>query len=158
MAVTGGTFVFDPITSSKQLEISIQIELQVVKDAAPIRFTLTSADQAQPIQIDRQLTFGELSPSVKSAQWNGLGLFSLTVEGSVEENDLMPVCLYLFQDPQWPSPGYSGCSYQEGVPADLTGEINLGSSSKSSEPLEVHAAVNIVFMEPFKFIWVRAPK
>jgi hypothetical protein len=157
IAYTGGTVVFDPASGSR-LNITLQIELQVVRDATPITFNITDPGQAQSIQVDRTLVFGELSPGVKSARWNGSGLFSLTVDGSLGDDELMLGCIYLYQDPQWPPAGYTGCTYQDGVPEDRIGKIVFTPPPSASHLVEVRAAADIVFLKPFQFTWIRSVK
>lgn len=155
IAYTGGRFIFEPIRGS-HLEIAISITLQTVQTSQPVRFTVANPNQTQSLSIDPSLIFGELSTRVKAAEWKNAGNFELTVDGSIQENDLRPVCLYLYQDPHFPPASYKGCAYQEGAPIDLTEALTFNPLPDFSQPVEVRVAADIVFLEPFRFTWIRS--
>jgi len=157
IAYTGGRFIFEPVTGSR-LEIAIPLALQTVHASQPIRFKVTNLGQDQSLQIDQPLIFGELSARVKAVEWKNAGNFELTVDGSTQEDDLRPVCLYLYQDPQFPPASYKGCAYQDGAPIDLTETLTFNPLPDFSKPVEVRVAADIVFLVPFRFTWIRAQR
>jgi hypothetical protein len=154
IAYTAGRFVFEPVTGSR-LEIAIPLMLFTVRASKPIRFTVANPDRSQSLAINRSLVFGELSAQVKSAEWKSQGNFELTLDGSVQEEDLRPVCLYLYQDPEFPPASYKGCFIDERVNVDPSERFTFIPLPDFSHPVEVQVAANIIFLEPFRFTWIR---
>ena len=154
IATTGGRFIFEPVTGS-HLEIAIPLTLQTVRASQPIRFTVANPGQDQSLQVDQSLVFGELPARVKVAKWTSAGKFELSLDGSIQEEDLRPVCLYLYQEPQFPPASYTGCAYADTAFVDLIDALTFDPLPDFSQPVEVRAAADIVFLEPFRFTWVR---
>ena len=156
IATTGGRFTFEPVTGSR-LEIAIPLALQTVRASQPIRVTVVNPGQDQSLQVAQSLVFGELTAAVKAAQWNRGGNFELTVDGSPQGGGLRPVCLYLYQDPQFPPASYAGCAYDDKAIVDLIDALTFDPLPDFSRPVQVQVAADIVFLQPFRFVWVRSP-
>ena len=154
IAHTAGRFVFESLRGSR-LSIAIPLMLFTVRASEPIRFTVANPDHAQSLAIDRSLVFGELSAKVKSAEWKSEGDFVLTIDNSVQEEDFRPVCLYLYQDPDFPPVGYKGCFIDERTDVNPSERLTFNPLPDFSHSVEVQVAANIIFLEPFRFTWVR---
>jgi hypothetical protein len=154
IAYTSGRFVFESLNASR-LEIAIPLILFTVRASEPIRFTVANPDRTQSLAIEKPLIFGELPVKVLSAEWKREGGFELTVDGSVQEQNLKPVCLYLYQDPDFPPPDYKGCFIDERTNIDLSEALTFNPLPDFTKPVEVLVAANIIFLEPFRFTWIR---
>jgi len=153
-AYTGGRYIFEPITGSR-LDIAMPLLLMTVRTGQPIHFQVNSPEQSQSLSIESPLAFGPVSLNVKVAKWNSEGSFQLTVDGSLQQGDLRPVCLYLYQDPQWPPASYTGCGFDDNAIVDLQDKLTFEPLPDFSKPVEVGVAANIIFQEPFRFVWIR---
>ncbi len=153
-AYTAGSLFFEPVSGSR-LEITIPITLQTVRTSQPILITVPNPDEDQSLQIGQSLSFGEITAIIKSVEWKSEGNFELRIDGSTQEGDLSPACLYLYQDPRFPPSDYQGCFIDDAYPTDLTQTIAFDSLPDFSNPMEVGAAVDVVFLTPFRFTWIR---
>ncbi len=149
-----GRFIFEPVTGSR-LDIAIPLQLMTVRAGKPISLDVKSRSENQSIPIGDPLAFGLVALQVKTAEWNRAGNFQLTTDGSIQQGDLRPVCLYLYLDPSQPPVRYKGCGYDGNEVVDLTDTLTFEPLPDFSKPVEVGVAINIVFQEPFRFVWIR---
>ncbi len=152
-ALHGGEFVFEPVSGSI-LTIDLYLELMTVRATGPLSFNISSSGKAQDLSWDKPLKFGELSNRILWAKWHPEGWIDLAMDGSIQQYDLRPICLYLYQTPQSPPPGYAGCSWSDEVITDLQQSIHFDPLPDLTKTIEINAAVDVIFETPFKFVWV----